>query len=54
MEVDPPAKPRRAPQPQLDDEEYKQPKPATRRNRFAALAQTINTWEDDLSKPVIK
>ena len=26
----------------------------SRRGRFANLAQTINTWEDDLSHPVIK
>ena len=54
MDVDPPVKPRRAsPEPQLDDEDH-EPKPASRRNRLAALAQTINTWEDDLSRPVIK
>ena len=54
MDVDPPVKPRRAaPEPQLDDEDHEL-KPASRRNRLAALAQTINTWEDDLSRPVIK
>ncbi len=30
------------------------PTPAARRTRLAALANTINNWEDDLSRPVIK
>ena len=33
-------------EPRLDDNTRK---PASRKNRFAALAQTINSYEDDLS-----
>ncbi len=55
MEVDPPSKPRRvAPQPQLDDAEELEPKPVNRRDRLAALAQAINTREDDLTRHVVK
>ena len=53
MEVDSPRKSRKVPECQTNDGDY-EPKPTSRRNRLAALAQTINTWEDDLSRPVIK
>ena len=53
MEVDSSRKARKAPEPPVDDGDY-EPKPTNRKNRLAALAQTINTWEDDLSRVVIK
>ncbi len=55
MEVDPVAPPRRrAPEPMQDEEEQEMPKPSSRRTRLAALAQNINTWEDDLTRHNIK
>lgn len=49
--------PRKSLSAELDEKyhpvEQENTKPEMRKNRFAKLAQNINTWEDDLSHPVI-
>lgn len=58
MEVDYPKPVRRkAPEPPVDNVEednFGRPIPATRKNRLDALAKTINTWEDDLTRHTVK